>query len=533
MTISSPQPSVLHLVTLFRQISAGEIRIPAFQREFVWKEKQMIELLESVVEGFPIGSILLWRVDHKMLNIAPSETTSFPDTPEQFPTSYVLDGMQRLTTLYGVFHFGVSTNDKRFDVLFNLENGQFSHREASLGDVASTLPLAALFSPRQLLEHQARLATLPNGDTLIDKLLALQSAFQDYMVPVVTIRSTDVNRIVGIFERINSTGTSLAPVDFMRAITWAEDFDLNHYLDDAVGDLAEIGFALTPETIIKCVGLTLGLAPTTDGLLKLRSQRPAKLIDAFQEAKAGLRKVAGFVYERFLIRTSDYIPYEGQLLLLFKSVGMSEASPPEFDAIVRWFWAAGFNESLRGRPDHYVVRAVENWRALVKGQIRGLEPRLKLTEFDLFERRLVTGGALSATFTAMHAVHGARSLIDGAQIDPSIYMATLDPNWFAPVFSRDELRATLADAVSARIFGNVVLVSKAERSGGPIPRELILNAANRGNWELLASQFVDTDVVKALRENDVLFFLLRRTELMHQAARQLVGDQPGTNGDLL
>jgi uncharacterized protein with ParB-like and HNH nuclease domain len=59
MTISSPQPSVWHLVTLFRQISSGEVRIPAFQREFVWSDKQILDLLESVTDGFPIGSLLL------------------------------------------------------------------------------------------------------------------------------------------------------------------------------------------------------------------------------------------------------------------------------------------------------------------------------------------------------------------------------------------------------------------------------------------------------------------------------------------
>src|SRR5690242_17633984 len=99
MPISPPQPTVLHLVTIFRMITSGEIRIPAFQRDFVWKEKQMLELLDSVLEGYPIGSILLWAVDRPMLKTAPTEITSFPFVPETFPTSYVLDGMQRLSTL--------------------------------------------------------------------------------------------------------------------------------------------------------------------------------------------------------------------------------------------------------------------------------------------------------------------------------------------------------------------------------------------------------------------------------------------------
>jgi uncharacterized protein with ParB-like and HNH nuclease domain len=221
MPYNSPQPSVLHVVTIFRMITTGDIRIPAFQRDFVWKERQMLELLDSVLGGFPIGSILLWAVDKPLLKIAPTETTTFPNVPEQFPTNYVLDGMQRLATLYGVFHFGSSTKDERFEVFYDLESSRFTrHDMDEIGECS--IPLSALFVPRRLLEHQARIADMKRGDILMERLLSLQASFQDYMIPVVTIRETDVSRIVGIFERVNSTGTRLDPVDFMRAITWAE-----------------------------------------------------------------------------------------------------------------------------------------------------------------------------------------------------------------------------------------------------------------------------------------------------------------------
>ena len=168
------------------------------------------------------------------------------------------------------------------------------------------------------------------------------------MIPVVTIRSADVHRIVGIFEKINSTGTRLDPVDFMRAITWAEDFDLNHYLEMAVSDLSELGMELGAETIIKCVGLTLGIPPTTDGLLQLRSQQPRELTAAFKKTVVCMQLVSAFLKDRFEIRSSNFVPYEGQLLLLFKTIGMREAAPDDQDRIVRWYWATGFNESLRG-----------------------------------------------------------------------------------------------------------------------------------------------------------------------------------------
>ncbi|WP_316174556.1 DUF262 domain-containing protein [Bradyrhizobium sp. SZCCHNRI1073] len=526
MAISSPQPSVMHLVTIFRQITSGDIRIPAFQREFVWKEKQIIELLESIAEGFPIGSLLLWGVDQRMLKIAPAGMTSFPNVPEHYPTNYILDGMQRLSTLYGVFHFGVSTTDARFDVYYDLESQTFAHRSAEDAPVAS-IPLSALFTPRQLLEHQSRLSALLNGDALIERLLRLQAGFQEYMIPVVVIKSTDVHRIVGIFEKINSTGTKLDPVDFMRAITWAEDFDLNQYLDSASSSLSEIRMDLSAEVIIKCVGLVLGIPPTTAGLLQLRNQEPRSLSRSFANTIMSMGRVSEFLRDRFKIWSSNLVPYEGQLLLLFKTIGMKEARDGDFEKIARWYWAIGFNESLRGKPDHYVVRALENWRALIEGEIRGLEPRLKLTELELFDRRLVSGGALSATFTAMHACIGSRSLVDGSTIDPAIYTANSDANFFEVVFSRAQLlSAGMTNAISARLFGNLVLVDRAhlKSQGNSDVSQWLIYAAANGGWDILATQFIDQEAINALQLGNVAAFIRCRVRLMHQYARVLVGE---------
>lgn len=520
----TPQPSVLHLLTIFRQITSGEIRIPAFQREFVWSDKQIVDLLDSVLQGFPIGSILLWAVDKRILNTAPSGVTSFPQSPETFPANYVLDGMQRLSALYGVFHFGSTTKERRFEVYFDLAKKVFNRRE--LAEVTETsFPLAALFVPRQLLEHQARLANMPKGDVYIERLLDLQSAFQDYLVPVVTIRETDVARIVEIFEKINSTGTRLEAVDFMRAITWADDFDLNRALDQVASQLSERDFDLEAETVIKCVGLTLDVPPTTDGLLQMRKASSDTLRSAFVEVVTGLERCSSFLKQEFAIQSASFVPYEGQLLVLFKAIGMGEAKDSDFPKIVRWFWATGFNESLRGKPDHYVLRAVENWQSLLDGGIRGLEPRLKLNSVEFVERRLVSGAALSSAFVAMHAAKRARSLAGGGEINPASYMASKELREFEAVFSRSELTNANIKTASSRLFANVVLldeesIGKYGRGGA---KEAIRDTADRNDWATLRSQFIDEMCVQHLFADNVEGFLNTRAGLMFDTASELVG----------
>lgn len=519
MRISAPQPSVLHLVTLFRMINAGDIRIPAFQRDFVWSEKQMIELLESVNEGFPIGSILLWAVDHKILRIAPSGATAFPDLPDLFPTNYILDGMQRLSTLFGAFSALASENDSRFSLWYDLRNEVF----LSKGDVeesSATIPLSSLFSPRLLLEDQSRLASQSDGDNLIDRLLALQAAFQEYMVPVVTIKSVDIQRVVGIFEKINSTGTKLDPVDFMRAITWAEDFDLNHHLDSSASMLAEAGAEIDQETIIKCVGLILNIPPTTDGLLRLRNFSADELTSAFSAMHTVTRRVLDFMRNNLGVNSTSFIPYEGQLLLLFKAIGMEDPNPAEVEGIKLWFWIAGFNEILRGKPDHYVVRAIEDWRGLIVGQVRGLEPRLKLTEEDLRERRLVAGGALSASFSTMYANNKPKSVSSNRRFGPEDLTNRLDYSLFQPVFSRSELiDGGVVQVNSARMLCNLIMSDHVKNPDDI--RYWIDRRVNQGDWEILNEHFIDEIAAQAILENRPKDFLECRSKNIFEKIKEI------------
>lgn len=49
-----------YMSTILEKVTNGEFLIPEFQRDFVWEKRQMIALFDSIIKGFPIGSIILW-----------------------------------------------------------------------------------------------------------------------------------------------------------------------------------------------------------------------------------------------------------------------------------------------------------------------------------------------------------------------------------------------------------------------------------------------------------------------------------------
>ena len=82
---------------LLERVSKGEIRIPAFQREFIWEPDRVQFLMDSIYKGYPIGTLLLWRTKEQLQSDRDLGPYTLPDPEEQYPIDYVLDGQQRLT----------------------------------------------------------------------------------------------------------------------------------------------------------------------------------------------------------------------------------------------------------------------------------------------------------------------------------------------------------------------------------------------------------------------------------------------------
>ena len=85
---------------LIKQIATGEFRIPRFQRPFVWRDEQRLQLLDSIKHGLPIGSILVWRTTRSLEEyerIGPFQIAASPATGVR---TYVIDGHQRLVTIF-------------------------------------------------------------------------------------------------------------------------------------------------------------------------------------------------------------------------------------------------------------------------------------------------------------------------------------------------------------------------------------------------------------------------------------------------
>ena len=151
-------------------VPRGQIRIPAFQRGFVWDSEQVAFLMDSVYKGYPFGSLLLWRTREQLKFERKLGPFDLPNRDPDYPIDYVLDGQQRITFLFGVFQSGIAPDSELewADVYFDLsaapdaQESQFLALNGDQVDRRRHFPLKTLFSPidyRRATENLGKLCT--------------------------------------------------------------------------------------------------------------------------------------------------------------------------------------------------------------------------------------------------------------------------------------------------------------------------------------------------------------------------------------
>ncbi len=95
-----PEPQSAAYSSILGDIEKGIIKIPQFQRDFVWTKEKSARLLDSILKGYPIGTFILWKTKESLRSIRNLGNAKLPQTPRGDYIQYVLDGQQRLTSLF-------------------------------------------------------------------------------------------------------------------------------------------------------------------------------------------------------------------------------------------------------------------------------------------------------------------------------------------------------------------------------------------------------------------------------------------------
>ncbi|MCE2485964.1 MAG: DUF262 domain-containing protein [Desulfurellaceae bacterium] len=379
-TIVSPE--VIFLGHLVERIMAGKIRVPRFQRPFVWKQADLHALLDSVLRGFPIGSILVWETEQ------PVETTEYvgPVAVSREPggvVGYLLDGQQRVSTLVGTLQLpdGEKSiiHDVEWCVYCDLDNGDFL-REPTGGVKPHHFPVRSLLNTAGFFAACHNISSKVDDENMakrwLDQADRLANAFRNYQIPLVRIREADIDSAIAVFARLNRTGRKMTADQMVSALTYQEgQFHLADNLDQFQEELEGKGFGnLDRVFLLRAILAALGLDIYAKewANLVVKTEVRDKLPAAFEEAKKGITRALDFLKD--LGVTSDrLLPYGLQLVMLGEFFRLCPQPDANVVALLkRWFWVTSFTGWFGGVNTTQATRALSEIRDLAEGRKTGV-----------------------------------------------------------------------------------------------------------------------------------------------------------------
>ena len=532
ITLLNPKLNPERIAALIQNIDSGFIKLPTFQRPQVWKIGQVIDFLDSIKNGYPIGSLLFWLTQMKLgfeRNIGGFQV---PDTPEKHPRNYVLDGQQRLSALYAVLSHHPEFLDERFKVIYDLEQREFvRYKEES---PTLHLPLNILYDTKQFLRFQAQLESIQGGDALIEEANRLWETFHDYVVPIVTVPDASIETVGTIFERINSRGTRLTIFDLMVAATWQlideEEFNLRERVDSVLDHLAEKDFGGIEDTsVLRALSVVTNDSAKKESILSLRDLTKSDLQVNLEKTRSALARAVDFLVTEVTVPSSDFLPYERQIILLAYLMSKKPSlTTEEFGVLRRWFWRTSFAERYRRGGEglfdedlQYALKALSDDTVLSRF---GSIPDANFFIDSQFRK----GAAAAHAFAALLASQGPRNITNGAAIDIGLSLSQYNRKEFHHLFPRAYLKSQSVDKDLINSLANICLLTASENKkiGSASPSSYVVQIRENlgADFEaVMQSNLIPAECIDLMLADDYPGFLETRAEFLRQFVAEVIG----------
>ncbi|SFR05285.1 DUF262 domain-containing protein [Desulfoscipio geothermicus] len=349
----------LFINDLINQVLGGQIRIPSFQRGFVWDADRVAHLMDSIYKGYPFGSLLFWRTRTPLQTERNLGPFVLPENDPEYPIDYILDGQQRATSIFGVFQTTLSAtageDDSWSKIYFDLygdcsaQDSQFLFVPDDEVDQERHFPLKILFDPPS---YRRFLKTM--DESIADQVDELYRRFTTAKIPVQTFTTDDRAAVAIVFERINRLGVELDTLQLLSAWSWSDDFDLQEQFSDLADELSPYGFNDVGEDsdlMLRCCAAIIANDASPNTIIDLKG---TDVRDRFQEVKTGIRGAVDFLRTNFNVHSTKVLPYMTIIIPLsvFFATESDQNTHPnanQHQVLVRWIWRTFFTRRYSKR----------------------------------------------------------------------------------------------------------------------------------------------------------------------------------------
>lgn len=513
------EPRIYRFDQMIEDVRKGILRVPRFQRGFVWRRDQVLELFTSIRLRYPIGSLLIWRTRDRYNSF--DKLGPIPVPPDQpvapAEVGYVLDGHQRLSALFGVLALSdeeaerLRGSERIFLVYYDLKDEKFCHARFPK---AYHLPVRYLLSRGDefttwIDERRDRTepgsATRLEWDTWRRRAFTLQTSFAQYQLSYIDVTDASLDEAVNIFWRLNSQGSRVSRTEVFAALTWSEGaFDFTRSATELLQEYPAFDNFGT-EPILRAFLASLGENIYADDWAAVLKRHEGELPLAMQSTREAFGRAVRFMDETIGASSGRVVPYALQLVLLTEFFRCSpEASPAARGRLVEWLWASSFSAAYSLGGSATFEDAISRARRLAAGEDLPLLPGHSVF-LRAFPRRFHPKSARVRAFHLFLKSLQPRDLRSGDLLINMLANGMADAR---PVVTRDR---------SAWRLASRVLVGTGRRD---ILGDLEKLPLHPMCDEVLASHLISREALEALLAGHEERFLELREETLMQRERE-------------
>ena len=436
-----PKPDSKKYSDLINEISKGEIKIPKFQRDFVWSIDKTASLLDSILKGYPIGTFILWETKQRLNDIKNIGNLELPPIPDDIKIQYVLDGQQRITSLYAAYRGAQITKvgEKKVTdyskIYINLdldinesEDPIITHEKTSESNYISL---------SKVLHFTEHFIELKNSfdDNLITKINNYHNLFQQYDFSTVVLRKDDIDSAIEVFTRINTGGQTLTLFEIMSAKTYDEEkgFDMQQSYNNLLKELESVQY----DTIYTSV-----LLFTTSFVLSKNKECKRKvvlnldkneIIAVWEDVIDSIKESIDYFKSVYRIPVSSLLPYDSLLVpfsyFFYKTKDRPNGNQAKF--LQELFWRVSLSKRYSSSTEGKLALDIKRVDLIIENKRPDYKDfNINIDKSDLVEYQFSAGSSFCKSILCLFCFLEPKDFLDNGKVN-------LDNNHLKRAYSKN------------------------------------------------------------------------------------------------
>ena len=412
---------------IMHDANSGQIKIPQFQRQFVWSVSDCAKLLDSILKGYPVGSLIYWKTKESLRTVRDIGDFKFPSVPKDDYVFYVLDGQQRITSIiasltgqkigeddYSKIYIDLKATDEDQIVVDDIES-------LNKGEYISLCDLYEFDLSKIMVEFSA-------NPTIINQINSYHNRIKTYEFSKVDLSDAPLAIATEVFTRINTSGRSLSIFEIMCAKMYSEnpEFDLYENRVEQKASWQSAGYdSIQDTTVLQAMGVCLCKSSKGADILSLDK---TKFIEEWPKVGEAFDKTIDYFKGSFGVPVSKLVPYEALFVpfvyYFYKTKKRPVGKAQEY--LRDYFWRATFSSRF---TEGVVSKINQDIESVIDVVIAGNEPKydqgLVITK-DTIKRDgyFSTGSAYIKGILCILCSKNPVSFIDG-------HVVTIDNSWLS------------------------------------------------------------------------------------------------------